>query len=96
MVIQKRVMKYMTRMGQNTGMLKQSKKVHIIAITVDFVTEYQNLNSGSRRMNGRNSSFALVGSSGPSSTTFHIIHKSNRNGLADMIYKSITIILVII
>jgi len=76
MVIQKRVMKYMTRMGQNTGMLKQSKNVQIIAIVVDFVTEYQNLNSGSRRMNGLNSSFALVGSSGPSSKTFHIIRIS--------------------
>jgi hypothetical protein len=75
-VIQKSVMKYMTRMGQNTGMLKQSKNVQIIAIIVDFVTEYQNLNSGSRRMNGRNSSFALVGSSGPSSRTFHIIQIS--------------------
>jgi hypothetical protein len=76
MVIQNRVMKYMTRMGQNTGMLKHSKNVQIIAIVVDFVTEYQNLNSGSRRMNGLNSSFALVGSSGPSSKTFHIIQIS--------------------
>lgn len=97
MVIQKRVMKYMTRMGQNTGMLKQSKNVHITAITVDFATEYQNLNSGSRRMNGRNSSFALVGSSGPSSETFHIIQISYRGGLVHMIYKStITVILAII
>lgn len=37
------------------------------AIKVDLVTLYQNLNSGSRRMNGRNSSFALVGRLGPSS-----------------------------
>lgn len=28
---------------------------------------YQNLNSGNRRMNGRNSSLVLVGSDGPSS-----------------------------
>ena len=66
-VMQKSVMKYMTRMGQKTGMLKKSKKVHTKAMTVALVAEYQNLNSGNRRMNGRNSSFCLVGSSGPSS-----------------------------
>jgi len=67
MVMQNKVMKYMTRMGQNTGMLKHSNMVHTMAITVDLVTEYQNLNSGSRLMNGLNSSLLLVGSSGPSS-----------------------------
>ena len=71
MVIQNSVMKYITRMGQNTGMLKQSKNVQMTAITVDLVTEYQNLNSGSLLMNGRNSSFALMGNSGPSSGTQH-------------------------
>jgi type I site-specific restriction-modification system R (restriction) subunit len=45
MVMQKSVMKYMTRMGQKTGMLKKSKKVHTNAMTVAFVAEYQNLNS---------------------------------------------------
>ena len=45
-VMQNKVMKYMTRIGQNTGMLKKSKKVHTKAITVAFVAEYQNLNSG--------------------------------------------------
>ena len=44
--MQNRVMKYMTRIGQNTGMLKKSKNVHTNAITVAFVAEYQNLNSG--------------------------------------------------
>ena len=63
----KSVMKYMTRIGQNTGMLKNSKKVQKKAMSVAFVAEYQNLNSGSRRMNGRNSSFCLVGSASPSS-----------------------------
>lgn len=58
----------MTSIGQNTGILKQSKKVHIVAIIVDLVTEYQNLNSGNLLMNGLNSSFALVGSSGPPSS----------------------------
>ena len=63
----KRVMKYMTRMGQKTGMLKNSKKVQPKPMSVAFVAEYQNLNSGSRRMKGRNSSFCLVGSANPSS-----------------------------
>ena len=66
MVMQKRVMKYITKIGQNTGTLKSSKKVQQNAMTVALVAEYQNLNSGSRRMNGRNSSFCLVGSSIPS------------------------------
>lgn len=67
-------MKYMTNIGQNTGILKQSKNVHIKAITVLFVTEYQNLNSGNLLINGLNSSFALIGSSGPfsSAKTFKV------------------------
>ena len=36
----------MTRIGQNTGMLKKSKNVQTKAIAVAFVAEYQNLNSG--------------------------------------------------
>ena len=68
MVIQKSVMKYMTRIGQNTGMLNSSKKVQKNAIVVALVAEYQNLNSGSLRMKGRNSSFWEVGSPGPSSS----------------------------
>lgn len=67
-VIQNKVMKYMTNIGQNTGTLKHSKKVHITPITVLFVTEYQNLNSGNLLMKGLNSSFALVGNSGPFSS----------------------------
>lgn len=59
-------MKYITNIGQNTGILKKSKKVHIIAKIVDFITEYQNLNSGNLLINGLNSSLALVGNSGPS------------------------------
>lgn len=58
----------MTKIGQNTGTLKQSKKVQIRAITVLLLMEYQNLNSGNRLTNGLNSSFALVGSSGPFSS----------------------------
>merc|ERR1712018_551500 len=61
-------MKYMTRIGQYTGMLKKSKNVHTKAMTVAFVAEYQNLNSGSLLTNGRNSSFCLVGNAMPSSS----------------------------
>ncbi len=61
------MMKYITRIGQKTGTLKTSKNVQNTAITVDLETEYQNLNSGSLLINGRNSSFAFVGNSGPSS-----------------------------
>lgn len=69
MVIRKSVMKYMTRMGQNTGTLKTWKNVQNRAISVDFVTLYQNLNSGNLRINGLNSSFAFVGRDGPSSSS---------------------------
>ena len=67
--MQKSVMKYMTKIGQKTGILKSSKKVQPKAITVALVAEYQNLNSGSRLMKGLNSSFCLVGSSNPSSSS---------------------------
>merc|ERR1719414_469784 len=58
----------MTRIGQKTGMLKKSKNVHTNAMTVAFVAEYQNLNSGNLLINGRNSSFCLVGNAIPSSS----------------------------
>ena len=67
-VMQNRVMKYITKIGQKTGMLKNSKKEHTKAIVVALVAEYQNLNSGSRLMKGRNSSFCEVGRPGPSSS----------------------------
>lgn len=69
--MQNRVMKYMTSIGQNTGILQKSNRVHTIAKTVDFITEYQNLNSGNRLMNGLNSSFDLVGNSGPSQSAIN-------------------------
>jgi len=68
-VIQNNVIKYITNIGQNTGTLKKSKKVQIIAITVLFVIAYQNLNSGNLLINGLNSSLAFVGNSGPSSAS---------------------------
>merc|ERR1719158_1906931 len=58
----------MTRIGQKTGMLKKSKNVHTNAMTVAFVAEYQNLNSGNLLINGRYSSFCLVGNAIPSSS----------------------------
>lgn len=66
-------MKYSTSIGQNTGTLKQSNNVHIMAKTVDFVTEYQNLNSGNLLMNGLNSSLDLVGNSGPSPSIIFLV-----------------------
>lgn len=54
-------------MGQNTGTLKHSKNVHMTAISVLFVMLSQNLNSGKRLINGRNSSLLRVGKFGPSS-----------------------------
>lgn len=65
--MQNSMIKYMTRIGQNTGTLNASKKVHTIATTTPLVAECQNLNSGSLRINGRNSSFCFVGNEGPSS-----------------------------
>lgn len=64
-------MKYITKIGQNTGILKQSKNVQINPIIVLFVTEYQNLNSGNLLIKGLNSSFAFVGNSGPFSSAAH-------------------------
>ena len=60
-------MKYKTNIGQNTGMLKIPKNVQNMAIRIDFVPEYQNLNSGNRLINGRNSWELFVGKLGPSS-----------------------------
>ena len=44
MVRKKRIQKYMTRIGQKTGTLKNSKKVQVVAIKVDFMNECLNLN----------------------------------------------------
>lgn len=62
-------MKYITKIGQNTGILKASMKVQQNPIIVLFVTESQNLNSGNLLMNGLNSSVALVGKAGPLSSS---------------------------
>lgn len=75
MVIQNSVIKYMTKIGQNTGILKASINVQQKATNVLLVTESQNLNSGNLRINGLNSSVALVGNAGPLSSSPRIIAK---------------------
>lgn len=64
-------------MGQNTGMSKNWKNVKNIDKIVDLITEYQNLNSGSRRINGLNSSFARVGKDGPEQSEITLKNKYN-------------------
>ncbi len=54
-------MKYTTNTGQNTGTLNTENHVHAKLIAMALVAECQNLNSGSRRMKGRNSSSCFVG-----------------------------------
>jgi len=67
MVMAKRIQKYISKIGQKTGISNTLKKLHTSAMAIAFVVEYQNLNSGSLRINGLNSSSALVGREGPSS-----------------------------
>ena len=47
--------------GQKTGTLKISHQQQKNAIAIALVAECQNLNSGNRLMNGRNSSSCFVG-----------------------------------
>lgn len=51
----------MTRTGQKTGTLKTSNQLHRKEMATARVAECQNLNSGRRRMKGRNSSSCFVG-----------------------------------
>lgn len=57
---------YRSKIGQKTGISNIEKKVAKNPRMIDLILEYQNLNSGRRRTNGLNSSFALDGSTGPS------------------------------
>merc|ERR1712178_454364 len=68
MVIVNKIMKYITKMGQNTGIFSASKNVQNMAMDTALVALYQNLNSGNLRINGLNSSEFLVGNEGPSSS----------------------------
>ena len=56
MVRKNKKQKYITRIGQKTGISKDSKRVQPRATPVAHMELYQNLNSGRRRMNGLNSS----------------------------------------
>mmetsp|Transcript_3591 Transcript_3591/g.4747 ORF Transcript_3591/g.4747 Transcript_3591/m.4747 type:complete len:88 (-) Transcript_3591:315-578(-) len=60
--------KYITKIGQNTGMSKTEKKVMTNDVAVPLKHANQNLNSGTFLVKGLNSapSFALVGNEGPS------------------------------
>lgn len=60
LVRENKMIKYTTKTGQNTGTLKTENHVHTKLIAMALVAECQNLNSGKRRMNGRNSSSCLV------------------------------------
>ena len=62
-VITNSMMKYINRIGQKTGTSKTPKKVIKSDIQQALVQLYQNLNSGSLRANGRNSSVLFVGRS---------------------------------
>ena len=63
-----RMKKYISKMGQKTGISKTGKKVMNMHVAVPREQANQNLNSGSRRVNGRYSlpSLSVVGSPGPS------------------------------
>jgi hypothetical protein len=67
LVSENRINQYTTSTGQKTGMLKISNHVHRKPIAIALVALCQNLNSGSRRINGRNSSSCFVGSEDPAS-----------------------------
>jgi len=54
----------MTNTGQNTGTLNTLHQEQKNAMAIALVLECQNLNSGNRLMNGRNSSSCFVGSVG--------------------------------
>ena len=52
MVIINNTMKYISKIGQNTGMSNIVKNVMKKAVHVALIQEYQNLNSGSLRAKG--------------------------------------------
>lgn len=68
-VIVNRTMKYSNKMGQNTGISNTENSVKHIDITTDFVPDHQNLNSGTLRLKGLNSSPSCNGSDPPSKET---------------------------
>lgn len=68
-VMKNKIKKYISKIGQNTGMSKIEKNVITMQIAVPLVHANQNLNSGSLRAKGLNSfpSLSVVGRLGPES-----------------------------
>mmetsp|Transcript_18081 Transcript_18081/g.26759 ORF Transcript_18081/g.26759 Transcript_18081/m.26759 type:complete len:103 (-) Transcript_18081:216-524(-) len=68
-VIKNKMKKYMRRIGQKTGTSNTGKNVIKMLVKVPLAEANQNLNSGKRRANGRNSfpSEAVEGKPGESS-----------------------------
>jgi len=66
-VIKNKTKKYISKMGQKTGISKTEKNVMNMEVIVPLVHAIQNLNSGRRRVNGRYSlpSFSVDGRPGP-------------------------------
>lgn len=66
-VMKNKTKKYISKIGQNTGMSNTEKNVMNIEVNVPLVHASQNLNSGRRRANGRYSlpSLSVVGKPGP-------------------------------
>lgn len=62
LVRKNRMNQYITKTGQKTGTLNISNQLQKKASAMTVVAECQNLNSGRRRMKGRNSSSDFVGS----------------------------------
>jgi len=62
-VMKNKTKKYMSKIGQNTGISNTEKKVMTMEVNVPLVHASQNLNSGRRRANGLYSlpSLAVVG-----------------------------------
>lgn len=56
--------------------IKDAKEAAYNGNHCSLVAEYQNLNSGRRRIKGLNSSSALVGNAGPSSISFSCVSNS--------------------
>lgn len=67
MVAKNNTKKYIKRIGQKTGISKKEKKVMTMQMAVPRAHASQNLNSGKRLVNGRNSfpSLDVCGSVGP-------------------------------
>lgn len=61
LVKKNKINQYITNTGQNTGISKTLNHEHTKEITIARVAECQNLNSGKRRIKGRNSSSCLMG-----------------------------------